>query len=95
MSWRIFTGQSSRKSEVKIPPPPPWRELKKWSEHQARAWRPTAQEVELVNAALVLRRPLLVSGPPGSGKSSLAYAVAAELDLGGGAQLAGQLALNP
>jgi MoxR-like ATPase len=29
-----------------------------------------------------LRRPLLVTGPPGSGKSSLAYAVARELRLG-------------
>jgi MoxR-like ATPase len=38
--------------------------------------------VELVNAALFLRRPLLVTGPPGSGKSSLPYAVARELRLG-------------
>lgn len=35
-----------------------------------------------VNAALHLRRPLLVTGKPGSGKTSLAYAVAYELKLG-------------
>ncbi len=35
-----------------------------------------------VNAALILRRPLLVKGPAGSGKSSLMYAVARELRLG-------------
>jgi MoxR-like ATPase len=35
-----------------------------------------------VNAALHLRRPLLVSGVPGSGKTSLAYAIAWELGLG-------------
>ena len=35
-----------------------------------------------VNAALYLRRPLLVTGKPGSGKTSLAYAVAHELKLG-------------
>jgi MoxR-like ATPase len=35
-----------------------------------------------VNAALHLRRPLLVSGDPGSGKTSLAYAIAWELGLG-------------
>jgi MoxR-like ATPase len=35
-----------------------------------------------VNAALHLRRPLLVTGKPGSGKTSLAYAVAHELQLG-------------
>ena len=35
-----------------------------------------------VNAAIHLRRPLLVTGLPGSGKTSLAYAIAAELGLG-------------
>lgn len=38
--------------------------------------------VNLVNAALYLRRPLLVTGKPGTGKTSLAYAVAYELSLG-------------
>lgn len=38
--------------------------------------------VNAVNAALHLRRPLLVTGKPGSGKTSLAYAVAHELQLG-------------
>ncbi|KYC37802.1 hypothetical protein WA1_04630 [Scytonema hofmannii PCC 7110] len=38
--------------------------------------------VDAVNAALYLRRPLLVTGKPGSGKTSLAYAVAYELKLG-------------
>ncbi|MGK7876683.1 MAG: AAA family ATPase [Xenococcaceae cyanobacterium] len=38
--------------------------------------------VNLVNAALYLRRPLLVTGKPGTGKTSLAYAVAYELKLG-------------
>nr|WP_237519178.1 MoxR family ATPase [Streptomyces sp. SID5910] len=44
------------------------------------AWRP--EELELVNAALYLRRPLLVTGDPGSGKSTLAHAIAHELGLG-------------
>jgi MoxR-like ATPase len=35
-----------------------------------------------VNAGLYLRRPLLVTGRPGSGKTSLAYAIAYELKLG-------------
>lgn len=41
-----------------------------------------ADVVEMVNAALYLRRPLLVTGKPGTGKSSLIHAVAHELTLG-------------
>lgn len=39
-------------------------------------------EISVVNAALHLHRPLLVTGRPGAGKSSLARAVAGELGLG-------------
>lgn len=39
-------------------------------------------EVDTVNAALYLRRPILISGPPGSGRSTLASRVAHELGLG-------------
>jgi MoxR-like ATPase len=39
-------------------------------------------ELDMVNAALYLRRPLLVTGEPGTGKSSLAYRIARELGLG-------------
>lgn len=35
-----------------------------------------------MNAALYLRRPLLVEGKPGTGKTSLAYAIAYQLSLG-------------
>ncbi|ATL86311.1 AAA family ATPase [Streptomyces malaysiensis] len=40
------------------------------------------EHADVVNAALHLRRPLLVTGSPGTGKSSLARAIAHELDLG-------------
>lgn len=66
------------------------RQLLDWG--TPKAWPVSAQRgakfqaspaiVEMVNAALYLRRPLLVTGRPGSGKSSLAYAVAYELALG-------------
>ncbi|MGW6267801.1 AAA family ATPase [Streptomyces sp. NPDC055060] len=81
-----------------LPPPPPWRAfdggpvLRTPADygsatspdrvHRAHTYRATETCVQLVNAALYLRRPLLVTGPPGSGKSSLAYAVARELGLG-------------
>ncbi|WP_051075518.1 AAA family ATPase [Saccharothrix espanaensis] len=35
-----------------------------------------------INAAIVAGSPLIVTGPPGVGKSTLAYAIAAELGLG-------------
>ncbi|MFJ6747254.1 MULTISPECIES: AAA family ATPase [unclassified Streptomyces] len=49
---------------------------------EASNHRPGDTERELVNAALYLRRPLLVTGAPGSGKSTLAHSVAYELGLG-------------
>ncbi|MCX5375910.1 MoxR family ATPase [Streptomyces sp. NBC_00091] len=48
----------------------------------AEQHRPEPEELEAVNAALYLRRPLLVTGYPGTGKSTLAHAVAHELKLG-------------
>ncbi|MEP6506049.1 MAG: AAA family ATPase [Betaproteobacteria bacterium] len=49
---------------------------------RAISFHATPAIVEIVNAALYLRRPLLVTGKPGSGKSSLVEAVAWELGLG-------------
>ncbi len=46
-----------------------------YTEHETRV-------VDAVNAALVLRRPLLVTGDPGVGKSALAHRVSRELGLG-------------
>ena len=62
--------------------PPPWRKASTRKEERAKTFQARPQEIELVNTALYLRRPLLVTGKPGSGKTSLAYAVAYELGLG-------------
>jgi MoxR-like ATPase len=43
---------------------------------------PDLDEVTAVNTAIYLRRPLLVTGQPGTGKSSLAHRIARELGLG-------------
>jgi MoxR-like ATPase len=49
---------------------------------RATTYRASVEEIDLVNAALYLRRPLLVTGNPGTGKSTLAYSVAHELKMG-------------
>ncbi|WP_123455931.1 MoxR family ATPase [Streptomyces sp. PanSC19] len=76
-NWWVFRGPAE------LPAPPPWRSL------AGSARRPELQQyllspehVAVVNAALHLRRPLLVTGRPGTGKSSLAHAVAEDLGLG-------------
>ena len=89
-SWKIFQGTHQPHDNIdQLPPAPSWRnfgssfvsheerQIRKGSTFQARP-----EEIELVNAALYLRRPLLVTGKPGTGKSSLAYAIAHELKLG-------------
>lgn len=49
---------------------------------RGREFRASEQEVDVVNAALYLRRPLLITGRPGTGKSSLPYSIAWQLKLG-------------
>ncbi len=49
---------------------------------RAAAYRPDHDVVDTVNAALYLRRPVLVTGKPGTGKSTLAFSLAHELRLG-------------
>ncbi|WP_113699438.1 AAA family ATPase [Nonomuraea lactucae] len=94
-NWFIYTGSGVPHDSIDrdLPPPPPWRVFTggptlpqpPWGgngDHEATSYQPDVRAVEQVNAALFLRRPLLVTGPPGAGKSTLATAVAHELRLG-------------
>ncbi|MGK5682407.1 AAA family ATPase [Actinoplanes sp. URMC 104] len=74
--WRTFDGVVPPGPVVAIPAGPArLTEL-------AAAYRAGVREVRLVNAAIHLRRPLLVTGRPGTGKSMLAHSIARELGLG-------------
>ncbi len=75
--WRRFSQQEGR-----VTPPEPEVDPLTGRPARGATYVSSDRERELVNIALFLRRPLLVTGPPGVGKSSLAYAVAYELKLG-------------
>lgn len=75
-NWWVFRGPAD------LPEPPPWRRFPVSHRHRTQRYLMNADEIAVVNAALHLRRPLLVTGRPGTGKSSLARAVAEDLGLG-------------
>ena len=83
-SWQIYkgTGKKNGAALQKLPPAPPWRQFSQQKEREKQFFQIGERERDLINAALYLRRPLLVTGLAGTGKSSLARAVAYELELG-------------
>ncbi len=63
---------------------PSWRRERTEKEkiNKKTTYDPSEDEVEVVNLALYLRKPILLSGNPGVGKSSLAKSVAETLHCG-------------
>jgi MoxR-like ATPase len=87
--WRTFAGRAagpdgSGTPDATEPPAPPEddAELVRRLGGSIGGATPDAAEADLVNAAIILRRPLLVTGRPGTGKSTLAYRISRELGLG-------------
>ena len=82
--WRVFFGNGETHNFI-LPDPPHWRRFGQVKEDGFRKqvqFQIDDRARDVVNAALLLRRPLLITGRPGTGKTSLAYAVAHELKLG-------------
>jgi MoxR-like ATPase len=86
MSWDLFTGDGvPRRADTEkeaweaIPPLRPWRQH---TTGEPPVFDMPVGLADAVNAALHLRRPLLLAGSPGSGKSTLVDLIAAELELG-------------
>lgn len=85
MSWDLFVGDgiphredSTKEAWERIPPLRSWRQR---THAGAPVFDMPTGLANAVNAALHLRRPLLLSGGPGSGKSTLVDLIAAELEL--------------
>lgn len=86
MGWDLFVGDGrprrvdpQQQAWAQIPPLRSWR-LRRTG--MAPVFEMTPGLADAVNAALHLRRPLLITGGPGSGKSTLVDVIAAELELG-------------
>ncbi len=77
--WRSFDGGPTQPA-----PKEDHAELVRRLGPVENSWlsHPDAKEADAVNAALYLRRPLMLTGNPGVGKSTLAYRISRELRLG-------------
>ena len=81
--WWLYPG-TGKSQEIVFPKPPPWRDFngERRKKERGAKFQISAAGKDVVNAAIYLRRPLLVTGKPSTGKSTLAYSIAYELKLG-------------
>ena len=87
--WHLFKNTGEPNDRWEMPDSPSWRPFGQSMQpgidrrkQRAKTFQMQPEQIDMVNAAIYLRRPLLITGKPGTGKSSLAYKVAGELVLG-------------
>lgn len=78
--WRSFDGEPLTGDAAEAPPLDAASTRRLGDRSALSSQDP--RTLQLINAALYLRRPLLVTGDPGTGKSTLAHEIAYELELG-------------
>ncbi len=78
MDYPYYTGQQDRQLQS----PALIEEVAVFRDVDPKAYLPDEGLVDAVNVALVLGQPLLLTGEPGTGKTQLAYNLAAELGFG-------------
>jgi len=83
-TWQLYDPTAENaEGPIALPSPPPWRQAGHLREAVlAATFQPRPELVDAVNTALYVRRPLLLTGKPGTGKSSLIHSVATKLGMG-------------
>lgn len=85
--WKKFKGEGDP-TEINWAdiPVPPWRRFASDQQDETtqkgKHFIVPPKAIATINAAIYLRRPILVTGEPGTGKTTLAYRIAYELSLG-------------
>lgn len=74
--WRKFGNKESTEGDFEK------RTMREDQIRKGQIYLVDEEQARIVDAAILLRRPILVSGEPGVGKTSLAYAIAWQLALG-------------
>ena len=95
--WQIFHGtpgsphdEAQRLGDLV----PPWRRMDNSSAYRAQTYIPSKPEIDIVNAALYLRRPLLLTGPTGFGKVIVGLCDRGRIETWAGAEMADQFPLH-